>query len=183
MKRIAVLFAEGLEEVEALTVVDLLRRAEITCDIIALADADRITGSHGITVLADSCFRQTDFDLYDGVVLPGGMPGTRHLSEDERVLSLLRRFFDAGRLTAAICAAPTVLARAGLLEGRRAVCYPGNEEKLFGALISEEPVAEDGSVITGRGVGTAIPFALALVRYLVGQEQADALAKSIVYSK
>ena len=182
MKRTAVLFAEGLEEVEALTVVDLLRRAQIACDIVALADADRITGSHGITVLADSCFSKTDFDLYDGVILPGGMPGTRYLAEDERVSDLLRRFHKAGKLTAAICAGPTVLSKAGLLDGRRAVCYPGMEAHLNGALVSEDPVAEDGSIITGRGVGTAIPFALALVRYLDSAERAEALAKAIVFA-
>ena len=181
MKRTAVLFAEGLEEVEALTVVDLLRRAGIGCDIIALADADRITGSHGITVLADACFSRTDFDLYDGIILPGGMPGTRHLAGDEQVLELLRRFHAAGKLTAAICAAPTVLAKAGLLEGKKAVCYPGNEGKLTGALLLEDPVAEDGSIITSRGVGTAIPFSLALVRYLETDEAANALAKAIVF--
>ncbi len=182
MKRVAILFAEGLEEVEALTVVDLLRRAKIACDIVALADADRVTGSHGITILTDNCFSKARFDLYDGVVLPGGMPGTRHLAEDERVLELLRSFHEAGKLTAAICAAPTVLSKAGLLGGRKAVCYPGMETQLNGALVSEDPVAEDGSIITGRGVGTAIPFALALVRYLDSAERAEALAKAIVFA-
>ena len=182
MKRTAVLFAEGLEEVEALTVVDLLRRAQIACDIVALADVDRVTGSHGITVLADNCFSETQFDLYDGVILPGGMPGTRHLAEDERVLELLRSFHKEGKLTAAICAAPTVLSKAGLLDGRRAVCYPGMETQLSGALVFEDPVSEDGSIITSRGVGTAIPFALALVRYLDCEEHAEALAKAIVFA-
>ena len=181
MKKTAMLFAEGFEEVEALTVVDLLRRAEIVCDVVALSGADTVTGSHGITVRADRAFAGTDFDAYDGVLLPGGQPGTNNLAADGRVSDLLRQFRSAGKLTAAICAAPTVLAKAGLLEGRRAVCYPGLEEKLTGAKTSADPVAVDGTVITSRGVGTAIPFALALVEYLDSAERAEALARAIVY--
>ena len=181
MKKTAMLFANGLEEVEALTVVDLLRRAGIGCDIVALDDAATVTGSHGIVIGTDKAFSLTDFDAYDALLLPGGMPGTRYLAEDERVLALLRKFFAAGKLTAAICAAPTVLAKAGLLAGKRAVCYPGMEGELTGAIAGTEPVAVDGTVITSRGVGTAIPFALALVTYLDSAERADALARSIVY--
>lgn len=181
MKKTAMLFAEGFEEVEALTVVDLLRRAEIVCDIVALSGTDTVTGSHGITVRADRAFADTNFDAYDGVLLPGGQPGTTNLAADGRVIELLRRFHDAGRLTAAICAAPTVLAKAGLLDGRRAVCYPGLEGKLTGADAGSESVAVDGTIVTSRGVGTAIPFALALVEYLDSAARAEALAKSIVY--
>ncbi len=181
MKRAAMLFASGFEEVEALTVVDLLRRAGICCDVVALDDAATVTGAHGITIGTDKAFSLTEFDAYDALLLPGGMPGTRYLAADERVLALLRRFFAAGRLTAAICAAPTVLAKAGLLEGKRAVCYPGMEDELIGALAGTEPVAVDGTVITSRGVGTAIPFALAIVAYLDSGERADALAKSVVW--
>lgn len=183
MKKTAMIFAEGFEEVEALTVVDLLRRAEIQCDIVSLSGSEDVTGSHGITVRADRSFAGTNFDGYDGVLLPGGQPGTTNLGNDERVLDLLRAFRDSGRLTAAICAAPTVLAGAGLLAGKRAVCYPGLEEKLTGAQAGTEPVAVDGSVITSRGVGTAIPFALALVAYLDSAERAETLAKSIVFHR
>ena len=181
MKKTAILFVHGYEEVEALTVVDLLRRAKIGCDIISVADSDRVTGSHGISIGADKNFSETDFSQYDGVILPGGMPGTTNLAADERVLALLRNFADAGKLTAAICAAPTVLAKAGLLEGKKAVCYPGMEEQLTGANVSFDPVAVDGTVITSRGLGTAIPFALSIVQYLEGQERAKALASSVVY--
>ena len=155
-KKTAMLFAEGFEEVEALTVVDLLRRAEIGCDIVAIAGTDAVTGSHGIGVRADAAF-------------------------DQLVLDALRRFHAAGKLTAAICAAPTVLAKAGLLEGRRAVCYPGLEDKLTGRVGGDGPVEVDGTVITSRGVGTAIPFALALVEYFCGAERARELARSIVF--
>ena len=181
MKKTAMLFANGFEEVEALTVVDLLRRAEIVCDIVALDGAAEITGAHGVAVRADKGFDAVKEADYDALLLPGGQPGTTNLGNDERVLALLREFHAAGKLTAAICAAPTVLAKAGLLEGRRATCYPGLEGRLTGATPSTESVVEDGTVITSRGVGTAIPFALALVAYLDSRERADALAKAIVY--
>ena len=181
MKKTAMLFATGFEEVEALTVVDLLRRAEIVCDIVALDGASEIAGSHGIAVCADKAFGDVNVDGYDALLLPGGQPGTKNLGNDERVLSLLREFNRAGKLTAAICAAPTVLAKAGLLEGKRATCYPGLEGKLTGATPGAEAVIADGTVITSRGVGTAIPFALSLVEYLDSKERADALAESIVY--
>lgn len=181
MKKTAILFANGYEEVEALTVVDLLRRAKIGCEILSVADSGQVTGSHGISIGADRNFSGTDFSQYDGVILPGGMPGTTNLAADERVLALLRSFAAAGKLTAAICAAPTVLAKAGLLEGKKAVCYPGMEEQLTGAKVSFDPVAVDGTVITSRGLGTAIPFALSIVQYFEGRERAEALASSIVY--
>lgn len=181
MNKTAILFAHGYEEVEALTVVDLLRRAKIGCEILSVADSGQVTGSHGISIGADRNFSGTDFSQYDGVILPGGMPGTTNLAADERVLALLRSFAAAGKLTAAICAAPTVLAKAGLLEGKKAVCYPGMEEQLTGAKVSFDPVAVDGTVITSRGLGTAIPFALSIVQYFEGRERAEALASSVVY--
>lgn len=181
MKKTAILFTNGYEEVEALTVVDLLRRAKIGCEILSVADSGQVTGSHGISIGADRNFSGTDFSQYDGVILPGGMPGTTNLAADERVLALLRSFAAAGKLTAAICAAPTVLAKAGLLEGKKAVCYPGMEEQLTGAKVSFDPVAVDGTVITSRGLGTAIPFALSIVQYFEGRERAEALASSVVY--
>ena len=183
MKKTAVLFATGYEEVEALTVVDLLRRAKIGCDMISLEDQDRVTGSHGIGIYMDAKFSETDFSRYDGVILPGGMPGTKNLASDSRVLALLRSFAGEGKLTAAICAAPTVLAKAGLLAGKKAVCYPGMEDQLTGAKVSYDPVAVDGTVITSRGLGTAIPFGLSIVQYFTGEERAEALSASVVYGK
>lgn len=181
MYNTAIILADGFEEVEALTVVDLLRRAQIGCDTIALADAGQVTGSHGITVTVDGCFSATELDRYDGVILPGGSPGTNNLAADARVITLLQRFYAAGKLTAAICAAPTVLAKAGLLDEKDAVCYPGMEEQLTGARLASGPVAIAGTVFTSRGVGTAIPFALALVEYFSGEDRAHGLAKDIVY--
>lgn len=181
MKKTAIIFAEGYEEVEALTVVDLLRRAKIGCDIVDLGESGQVTGSHGISVRADTCFSRLDTEQYDGLILPGGLRGVNNLAADARVLELLRRFAGAGKLTAAICAGPTVLAKAGLLAGRKATCYPGMEDQLTGALACTEPVVQDGNILTSRGLGTAIPFALALVAYFCGEAQANALAKSIVF--
>ena len=181
MKRTAILFAEGYEEVEALTVVDLLRRAKIGCDIVAVKESGEVTGSHGIRVGADKTLSQLVMEEYDGLILPGGLRGVNNLAADERVIDMLRRFAVAGKLTAAICAGPTVLAKAGLLQGRKACCYPGMEDQLTGAVACTESVVADGSIITSRGLGTAIPFALALVAYFCGEKQAQALAKSIVF--
>ncbi len=181
MKKTAMLFADGFEEVEALTVVDLLRRAGIGCDIVAVDDAASVTGSHGIAVGADRAFTETPFDAYDALLLPGGQPGTNNLAADGRVLKLLREFHAAGKLTAAICAAPTVLAKAGLLEGKRATCYPGLENRLTGAVAVTESAVTDGTIITSRGLGTAIDFALALVTELDSAEAAETLAHAVVY--
>ena len=181
MKKTVMLFAEGFEEVEALTVVDLLRRAGIGCDMIALDDTETVTGSHGISVRVLGALRSVNLDGYDALLLPGGQPGTNNLAADERVLDALRRFRAAGKLTAAICAAPTVLAKAGVLNGCRAVCYPGLEPQLTGSAGGDGPVEVDGTVITSRGVGTAIPFALAIVEYYLGGEKARELAHAIVY--
>jgi len=180
-KKTIMLFAEGFEEVEALTVVDLLRRAEIGCDMVSLAKTDTVTGSHGIGVRVQGSLDSADLSGYDAILLPGGMPGTKNLAEDERVLKALQSFRAAGKLTAAICAAPTVLAKAKILDGLHAVCYPGMEDQLTGSVGGDGAVVVDGSVITSRGLGTAIPFALAIVEYFSGAEKAEQLAKAVVY--
>ena len=183
MRKTAILLAEGFEETEALEVVDLLRRTDIVCDMLSLSGAETVTGSHGITVRADGPFEGADFSAYDGLILPGGRRGTARLKEDERVAELLREFAAAGKLTAAICAAPTVLAAAGLLQGKRAVCYPGMGEQMTGAKLSRDKVMLDGTVLTSRGLGTTIPFALAIVRYFQGKSAVKKLAEAIVYKE
>lgn len=180
--RTALIAADGFEEVEGLTVVDLLRRAQLSCDIVSLSDAPTICGSHNIRIAADRGFSETDFDAYDAVILPGGLKGTEALKNDERVLSLLQTMHAAGKLTAAVCAAPTVLGKAGLLKGCRATCYPGLEEGLTGALPSADSVVRDGTVITSRGVGTSIAFALAIIAYLNSEACADEIAHKIVFA-
>ena len=163
--------APGFEEIEAITVIDLLRRAGIEVHTAALG-ALRVTGSHGIAVEADILLddvRASDFDM---IVLPGGMPGAEHLKQDARVIELLRQFATQGRYTAAICAAPGVLAHAGLLTGRAATSFPGflDAGSAPGIRLKSEPVVTDGKVVTSRGPGTAIDFGLALIELLEGPE-------------
>lgn len=164
-----VVLAEGFEEIEAVTVIDVLRRASVEVTVAALTSSP-VRGARRIAVQADVPLAEVESRSFDAVVLPGGMPGAKHLKEDPRVLELVRRQVAAGKLTAAICAAPIALEAAGVLEGRRATCYPGYD--LPSARMSEERVVEDGPIVTSRGVGTALDFALALVARLVGPERA-----------
>jgi len=170
MKRVLVPLAEGFEEIETVTVVDLLRRAGIEVHTASL-DGLRVTGSHGITVLADLSLDAVAAGEYDMIVLPGGMPGAENLKNDARVVSLLRRFAAAGRYTAAICAAPGVLAHAGLLAERAATSFPGflHADSAPGIRLREDAVVVDGKVVTSRGPGTAMEFGLALIGLLQGE--------------
>ena len=171
MSRVLVPLAPGFEEIEAVTVVDLLRRAGIEVHTASL-DGPLVTGSHGITVIADMALDAAVADDYDMIVLPGGMPGAEHLRNDARVISLLRRCAAAGRFTAAICAAPAVLAHAGLLEERAATSFPGflTAQSAPGIRLRDEPVVVDGKVVTSRGAGTALEFGLVLVGLLAGPD-------------
>ncbi len=181
MNRTGVFLADGLEEIEGLTVVDILRRAGVEVVTISVSGKKEVTGAHQITILADELFEQADFTKLHGVVLPGGMPGTLNLMKHEGVNRILHQFDQEGKLVAAICAAPSVLGQAGLLKGRKATCYPGFEEKLTGAVTLAESVVQDGNIITSRGMGTAIPFALSLTAYFQGQEKADEIGASIIW--
>ena len=172
MSKVNVYLADGFEEVEGLTVVDLLRRAGIEIDMVSIM-------GRKIPVLADKLFEEQDDP--DVIVLPGGMPGTLHLKAHEGLADLIRKADKEGKLLAAICAAPTIYGEMGLLEGKNATCYPGMEDKLLGANWQEQPVVVDGNFVTSRGVGTAIAFALTLVTILKDEETAKSLANSIVY--
>lgn len=183
MKKAAILIADGCEEIEALTVVDILRRADITIDMISIRNLGKAKGSHGITFLTDKNIKETDFREYDALILPGGMPGTEHLQNNAKVVHEVQTFFEQKKLVAAICAAPTVLSYAGILSGKKAICYPGLEKKFRDAVITEEDVVLDGNVITSRGLGTAISFALAIIEYLCGKEKAETISSSIVYRR
>lgn len=181
MKKIAVFLANGLEEIEGLTVVDIVRRAGVEVITVSISGEKQITGAHNITIFADKLYEEVEFDGLDGVVLPGGMPGTTNLMEHSGVNEVMKKFATEKKLVAAICAAPSVLGQAGLLNGKRATCYPGFEEQLMGAEVCTEAVVEDGNIITSRGMGTAIPFALTLTAYLLGQDVADKIKESIMY--
>ena len=140
-----------------------------------------MTSSHGVTFLADALAEETGYEDLDGIVLPGGMPGTMHLLENETVNAVIRKFAEEGKMVAAICAAPSVLGAAGLLEGKHATCHPGFEEKLTGATTSEDEVVVDGNIITSRGMGTAIDFAAALIARLQDEKKAEEIKASIIY--
>lgn len=181
MAKVCVFLAEGFEEVEGLTVVDLLRRAGEEVIMVSIGASLEVSGSHGIKVMADKLFEEVNYENVDMLVLPGGMPGTLHLGEHEGLTKLLVQFDKEKKKVAAICAAPGVLGANKILEGRKATCYPGCEEKLKGAILSEEAVVRDKNVTTSRGVGTAIAFALELISQLEGEVKAHQIKKSIVY--
>lgn len=170
--------APGFEEVEALTPADYLRRCELDVMLVGVG-GKAITGSHGITVTSDMTVEEAVSlaakELPDMVILPGGMPGTRNLERSEAVTKMITDCYQAGKKVGAICAAPSVLGHMGLLNGKRAVCFPGFEQELSGAVVGSEPVVTDGNIITSKGAGTANQFAFALVAALLGQERADSL--------
>lgn len=173
--------ADGLEEIEALTVVDILRRAQIDIRMISINGTKRVTGAHGIVLETDEILEEADTDSLDLLVLPGGMPGTLHLGACERLTEELKKADAQKRGIAAICAAPSILGDLGILSGRKAVCYPGFEDRLQGADVVREPVVTDGHITTSRGMGTAIAFALELVARLQDRESAGRIGTSILY--
>lgn len=183
--RVAVFMANGVEEIEALTVVDLLYRAEIPCDTVSIERDALVTSSHGVRVVCDRCLSDADFSFadYDMLVLPGGMPGTVNLRACEPLCAELVRRAEQGRPLAAICAAPSILAELGLLAGRRATSFPSRQEALEkgGAEYLTKKVVVDGPFITSRGMGTAIPFGLAIVAHYLGKDVAKKIRKSIIY--
>lgn len=174
MASVLVPLAQGCEELEAVTVVDLLRRAGIEV-VTAGLDAQPVTASRGMTLLPDMTLEMALQQSFDMVVLPGGLPGADHLGDDPRVIRLLQEMAASDAYTAAICAAPRVLARAGLLDGKRATSYPGalDIEAVPGIEYLETAVVTDGRVITSRGPGTAMDFALVLIEALVGKSKRD----------
>lgn len=182
MSKTGIFMAEGCEEIEGLTVVDVLRRAGLEIEMISINETVSVTGSHGISFLADEVFERVNFEEFDAIVLPGGMPGTLKLGAHEGVREVIRNFAKEGKLVAAICAAPSVLGAAGILEGKKAACHPGFEDKLTGAEVLEDAVVLDGNVITSRGMGTAIDFALEIVKYFKDESAADDLKTKLVYS-
>lgn len=181
MKKVYIFLADGFEEVEGLTVVDIARRAGIDAVMVSITGKKMVEGAHGIGVSADILFDEHEFLDADMLVLPGGMPGTNALMEHEALRNLLIEFDNKKKNIAAICAAPSIFGMNGLLKGKNAACYPGFENKLIKANVCYDNVVEDGHIITSRGMGTAIEFSLAIVTKLIGKEAADNLAKAIVY--
>ena len=176
MAKVAVILADGFEEIEALTVVDVLRRANITCHMVGFEA--QVTGSHAIQVQADRVF-DGDLSEYDMIVLPGGMPGSAHLRDNEQLIAELQKFEQVGKKVAAICAAPIVLNRAGLLKDKGFTCYDGVQEQIADGYYRKETVVVDGQLTTSRGPATALAFAYNLVEQLGGD--ADALREAMLY--
>lgn len=179
MKTVLVLFAKGSEELEAVTIVNILRRAGVAVTLAGIEEGP-LSGARNITLLPDTSLNKVLHENFDMVVLPGGQPGTDNLKADVRVLELVKRMAGQGRYVAAICAAPTVLAAAGLLQGKQATCYPGYLKDETSIHLKTSAVVEDGQLITSRGPGTAMDFALALAEKLMGKARRDEVEAGLV---
>jgi 4-methyl-5(b-hydroxyethyl)-thiazole monophosphate biosynthesis len=181
MMKVALYLATGFEEIEALTTVDVLRRAEIEVDLVALGGNLQVAGAHNIKVIADTLIEEISHEGYDMMVLPGGMPGTLNLDSSEILKKQIIGFDLESKYIGAICAAPLVIGKMGFLEDRQATCYPGVESHLFGAAYRDDlDVIVDGNFITSRGPGTAMAFALKLVELLKGEKTSKNLAANLL---
>ena len=180
MKKIAVQLAPGFEEIEAITIIDVLRRAKLEVITISMGNDLLVTGSHDIPVVADRLFTEVDYSTIDMLILPGGMPGATNLDLHIGLKNQIIDFNKKNKLLGAICAAPLVFGHLRILEGKDAVCYPGFEDELIGANIKNTPIAISENIITGKGVGAALEFALKLVELLAGNELADRLKKAML---
>ncbi|NLV76015.1 MAG: DJ-1/PfpI family protein [Tissierellia bacterium] len=180
MKKVLLLLAEGFEEVEALTTVDYLRRMDIIVDTCSIEEK-KVQGAHRITIEADKKIDEIDdIKNYDGLVIPGGIPGATNLRDDDRVIKLVKEFNQEEKIIAAICAGPIVLERAGILKGKKVTSYPGFEDDLKESSYKEDLVVQDGNIITARGPAVAVYFAIKLVENLVGKEKASELRRDIL---
>lgn len=176
--KVLVPLAEGFEEIEAVSIIDVLRRAGIEV-VTAHLEKNPVEGSHGICINAERPLFECTADAFDAMFLPGGMPGSENLKKSDVIISLLRGLHAQGKLVGAICAAPIVLGHAGILQGKKATCYPGFENELAGAVVLNQPVVADANVVTGKGAGCAIPFALEIVGLLKGKSAKDTIKNNL----
>lgn len=176
---ILVPLANGVEEIEAITNIDVLRRANINV-ITAALEKKEVKGSHDIIIKTDINISDIDPEKIDGIFLPGGMPGAVNLKRDKRVIEIIQQMDKENKLLSAICAAPIVLEKAGVLKGKNATSYPGFQKDMPSCNYMEDRVVIDGNIITGRGPGVAMEFALALVRYILGEEDAEKLKNAML---
>jgi len=181
MAKAYVFLADGFETVEALAVVDILRRAKVEAVTVGVSEKNEITSAQKIIVKADKMIGDGDYTDGDIVLLPGGMPGTLNLEADGKVMDIVKKQYEAGKIVAAICAAPSILGHLNLLQGKKATCFPGFEKDLYGAEFVAERVVEAENIITSRGMGTAIDLGLALVARICGGEAAEKIARGIQY--
>jgi 4-methyl-5(b-hydroxyethyl)-thiazole monophosphate biosynthesis len=178
-KHAVISLATGFEEIEATSVVDVLRRAGVDVTIAGL-QAGTIQGSHGIKVVPDTTIGEIEIKNFDAVILPGGNPGYVNLGRDKRVLDVVKTAFELGKIVAGICAGPSVLAQTGILKGKKATIFPGMESALTGAKPLNERVVVDGNLVTSQGPGTALEFALTLVELLVGKQKAQEVKTGLI---
>lgn len=181
MRKLIIILAEGFEEIEALTVVDVLRRADYICDMVSLGDL-QVRGAHGITVMADKDISEGSLHDYEGVILPGGMPGTINLKNDIRVIELVKEFYASGKLVAAICAAPTVLAKADIVNGKCITSYPDFKEEFDHSIYKEDLVVREENILTSRGAATALEFSYEILNYFGEEEKSEDLKEAMTYN-
>lgn len=179
MSKVVIILADGFEELEAVAVIDVLRRAGIEVVSAGLHEGP-VSSTRNIKIIPDTVIDTVASDDFDMLVLPGGMPGAANLNADARVRDLIRDFNSKGKMTGAICAAPYVLADAGILDGKRVTSYPSFKDKLGSAIYEEKTVVEDGNILTSRGPGTALCFALAIVEKLAGREKAEQVKEAML---
>lgn len=182
MAKVYEYIANGSEEIEALTVVDVLRRAGVEVVTVSINDTAEVTMAHGVRILCDTTVAETDVSDADMLLLPGGMPGATNLNDCEPVRKALLRQYEQGRKVGAICAAPLVLGGLGILQGRRATCYPGFEDQLTGATYTKELFTIDGNVITGEGPAATLPYAYAILGMLGLGDAAEQLKEGMMYN-
>lgn len=181
MSKVCVFFGTGFEEIEALTVVDLLRRASIDVSMVSITGEKHVISSHKVSVEMDLLLEEVDFSKVDMIVLPGGMPGTTNLEACKPLMEQVEIFYNEGKYLSAICAAPSIFGHRGMLKGRNACCYPDFESHLEGANVTKNPVEVSENMITSRGMGTAIEFGLAIVEKMTDVQTAKDLSEKIIY--
>jgi 4-methyl-5(b-hydroxyethyl)-thiazole monophosphate biosynthesis len=180
MEKIAVYLADGFEEIEAISIIDVLRRADLDVLVVSVTGKPEVTGAHQIKVNTDVLFEQVNYNEISMIVLPGGMPGASNLDAHKGLKIQIQEFNAGNKPLAAICAAPLVYGNLGILNGKQAVCYPGFEKYLLGTEVLTIPVVESGNVITGRGVGAALEFALKIVEKMVSKDKAELLKTQLL---
>lgn len=181
MSKAAIFLATGFEEIEAVSIIDVLRRGGMELDIVSVSGMEFVEGAHGIVVKSDLLFFSIDFSEYDLFLLPGGMPGTTNLSKHEGLCQLLKDVHENGKMIAAICAAPTVLAQEGILEGKMATCYPGFEDQCENVQFLDQDVVKDGNIITGKGAGVAMKFAFEVLKEYNEVSEVEELEKRMIH--
>ncbi|RXI39532.1 DJ-1 family protein [Clostridium tetani] len=181
VKKIVLMLAKGFEEIEALTVVDILRRVGVDCKTCSITEEKMVKGTHNIYVKSDIILK--DFKEYEfsGIVLPGGMPGATNLRDNKTVIEIIKEFNEENKLIAAICAAPIVLKEADIIKNKNITSYPGFEEELKGCNYKEDKVVQNGNIITSRGPSTAIDFAFKILENIIDEKELEELKKSMLY--